>query len=229
MAREALPGPLPLAWGIVAGLAGLAGILALYRVLAVGTMSVGSPLVGVMGAGLPAAAGLLLGDAVSPLDLAGVACGLAAVAAVSWTRSGQARGELWRVLPLVVAAGIGFAGFYLAIDQAARAGGETWWPLVAARTGSVLGAAIAVARLRPGGRPSGRWPMIIAIGLGDLFGNAFFVMANAQGALSVAAVLSSLYPVATIVLARLVLGERLRPAQALGVALALVGVALIAA
>src|SRR3989337_1651196 len=180
-------------------------------------MSVGSPLVGVVGAGLPAAPGLLPGDAVSSLDLAGVACGLAAVAAVSWTPSGQGRGELRRVLPLVVAAGIGFAGFYLAIDQAARTGGETWWPRGAARAGSVLGAAIAVARLRPRGRPTGRWPMLIAIGLGALLGNAFFVMANAQGALSVAAVLSSLYPVATIVLARLVLGERLRRAQGLGV------------
>ena len=229
MARETLPGPVPLAWGLVAGLAGLGGVLALYQVLAVGTMSIGSPLVGVMGAGLPVVAGLLLGDAISALDLLGIACGLAAVAAVSWTRSSGGLGELRRVLPLVVAAGIGFAGFYLAIDQAARSGGETWWPLVAARAGSVLGVAIAAARLRPAGRPAGRWPMIVAIGLGDLLGNGFFVMANAQGALGVAAVLSSLYPVATIVLARLVLGERLHRAQALGVALALLGVALMAA
>jgi drug/metabolite transporter (DMT)-like permease len=82
---------------------------------------------------------------------------------------------------------------------------------------------------RPG-KPAigGRWPLIVAIGLGDLMGNAFFLLSNAQGALSVAVVLASLYPVTTIVLARLFLHERLRGGQLIGVAAALAGVVLIA-
>lgn len=228
---EPFPEPASLAWGALAGVSVLVAVVALYQVLAIGRMSVGSPLVAVVGAGLPAAVGLALGDRLSPGDLAGIACGLAAVVAVSWAGAGRAAspgaGDR-RIVVTAIVAGCGLAGFFLAIDQSAQLGGATWWPLAAARSATVVGIILAVARLRPSVPPARLWWPLIAVGLGDVLGNAFFVLANAQGALSVAVVLSSLYPVTTILLARLVLRERLRPVQALGVALALVGVVLMA-
>jgi drug/metabolite transporter (DMT)-like permease len=230
VAGEAVPPLTALFWGAVAGLAGLGGILALYRALADGTMGVASPIAAVIGAGLAAVVGILLGDHLEPTGLAGIACALLAIAVVSGLggRAGMGRPDL-ATLPLILAAGIGFAGFFLGIDQAVRAGGQVWWPLVAARVASVSVNVLVIARMgRGGSSPRGAWRLLVAVGLGDLLGNAFFVLANDQGALSAAAVLSSLYPVATVLLARLVLGERLRLGQAAGVGLALLGVVLIA-
>jgi drug/metabolite transporter (DMT)-like permease len=230
LARETLPPPAALFWGALAGLAGLGGILALYRALADGTMGVASPVAAVIGAGLAAVVGILLGDHLGPTGLAGIACALLAIAVVSGLGvRGRVGPSDLATLPLILAAGIGFAGFFLGIDQAVRAGGQVWWPLVAARVASVTVNLVVVARVGRGG-PSlvGSWRLLAAVGMGDLLGNALFVLANDQGALSVAAVLSSLYPVATVLLARLVLGERLRLGQAFGVGLALVGVVLIA-
>lgn len=230
IAREALPPPAALAWGAVAGLAALGGILALYRALADGTMGVASPVAAVIGAGLTAVVSILLGDRLGLTGVAGIVCALLAIAVVSGIGGGMRMGpsEL-ATLPLILAAGIGFAGFFLGIDQAVRAGGQVWWPLVAARAASVTVNLVVIARISRGGPPPfGAWRLLVAVGLGDLLGNAFFVLANHQGALSAAAVLSSLYPVATVALARLVLGERLRLGQAAGVGLALLGVVLIA-
>lgn len=229
LVREPMPGTAALAWGAVAGLAGLAGIVALYRVLADGTMSIASPVAGVIGAGLPVLAGFAFGDRVATTGLAGIACGLVAIAAVSGLGGGRPMGaEVRRMLPLILAAGVGFAGFFLGIDQAVRAGGMTWWPLVAARATTVAVSLVLVARSAAPGALGGSWRLLVLVGLGDLMGNAFFLLAHAQGALSTAVVLSSLYPVATVMLARLVLRERLQRGQAIGVGLALVGVVLIA-
>ena len=230
IAGEALPPPTALLWGAIAGLAGLGGILALYRALADGTMGVASPVAAVIGAGLAAVVGILLGDHLQPLGLVGIACALLAIAVVSGLGQGHRIGPSdLATLPLILAAGIGFAGFFLGIDQAVRAGGQVWWPLVAARVASVTVNLVVVARVgRGGSSPFGHWRLLAAVGMGDLLGNASFVLANDQGALSAAAVLSSLYPVATVLLARLVLGERLRLGQAVGVGLALLGVVLIA-
>jgi len=224
-----VPGAAPLAWGAVAGLAGLVGITALYRALADGTMGIASPIAALIGAALPAVAGLLLGDRLAPSGVVGIGCGLLAIVAVAAPGDRGAAGrDVRRSLPLILVAGLGFAGFYLGIDQAVRAGGATWWPLLAARAATVVVSFVVVGRLRLGGRLSGSWRMLVATGLGDLMGNAFFVLANAQGALSAAVVLSSLYPVTTVLLARVVLGERLHLGQAIGVGLALLGVVLIA-
>ncbi|MFI5253919.1 MAG: EamA family transporter [Candidatus Limnocylindrales bacterium] len=230
LAGERVPGALPLFWGAVAGLCGVSGVVAFYRALADGTMGIVSPVVAVIGAAVPTVVGILLGDRIAPPALAGIACALVAIVVVSGFTPGQRSGSVERAaLPLIVAAGLGFAGFFLGIDQAVRAGGEVWWPLVAARAASAVVSLVVVARiggLRPS--PWGEWRLLVAVGLGDLLGNAFFVLANDQGTLGAAAVLSSLYPVTTVLLARVVLGERLRVGQAIGVGLALLGVVLIA-
>ncbi|HSH22315.1 MAG TPA: EamA family transporter, partial [Candidatus Caenarcaniphilales bacterium] len=155
-------------------------------------------------------------------------------------------------LPLVIVAGLGFAGFFLFLDAAGAAGAGIWWSLVVVR---LVGVALvlsvlwwAIARLqgrslswRTGivlGVPRLRslsislLPVLLLFGLtgaGDLGGNAFFVLANQHDSLPVAVVLSSLYPVVTTILAAFVLRERLRPLQLAGIALTVVGVALIGA
>jgi drug/metabolite transporter (DMT)-like permease len=223
------------AWAAGAGVGGALGLLCLYRALAVGEMGVAAPLVGAIGAGIPVLASVALGEAVGATQAAGIGCALAAVVVVSLgSRSGTAG---WRVVPLVAAAGLGFATFYVAIDQAAGVSGHTWLPLLVARGSSLavfvgLGAARSI-RARPQRRTlrlvGAHWRLLLAVGLGDLGGNLFFVLANALGPLSIAVVLSSLYPVTTAALAWVVLRERLGRPQLAGALLAVAAIVLIAA
>jgi drug/metabolite transporter (DMT)-like permease len=229
------------AWAVVAGVGGSIGLASLYRALAVGDMSLVAPLTGAVGAGVPVVASFAVGETVGPAQAAGIGCALVAVVVVSISpRSGSGLGSdgaPWRVLPLVVAAGLGFASFYLAIDQAVAVGGHLWQPLLVARASSLavfvalmVGLALGKRPGRPGiGAVAMRWPLLLVAGIGDLGGNLFFVLANAISPLSIAVVLSSLYPVVTALLAAMVLGERLRPRQAAGALLALAAIVLIAA
>jgi drug/metabolite transporter (DMT)-like permease len=231
---EPMPPTAALTWALAAGVVGLVGISALYRLLADGRMSIGSPLVAVIGAGLPVLVALLLGERLPPSDLVGIVLGLAAVVL---SRSSYARPTRTAVPtaapPACDRGGSGIALFYLLVDRAASDGAGPWWILAGARATTVGLVLVALLVARPA-RPAVAdvtWVAVataMAVGLGDLLGNAFFLASNAEGALSVAVVLSSLYPVTTIILARAFLHERLRGGQLIGVAAALVGVVLIA-
>lgn len=251
LSGEPAPGSASLLWAALAGLAGLAGVACFYRALATGEMSLAAPLTAVIGAGVPAVVGLVAGDVLEPLQLLGMACGLAAVAVVSRSAgspAAEARSrQTARSLPLILVAGLGFAAFFLAIGQATDlGGGAIWWPLLAARAITVAVAVIVLAGLRAGpsgrSRPSAlagaRTPLLALVataglpiglaGLGDFGGNGFFLIAQGDGVFSLAVILSSLYPVTTVILAAGLLHERLTWMQLGGVALALVGVVLIA-
>ena len=123
---EPVPPPEALAWGLAAGVVGLVGASAFYRVLADGRMSIGSPLVAVIGAGLPVLVALLFGERLPPSDLAGIVLGLIAVVLVSMpARTGAQRdhGRLdRRLLALAILAGAGLAGFFLLVDRSAALG-----------------------------------------------------------------------------------------------------------
>lgn len=245
---EVMPGPASLAWATVAGLAGLGGIVAFYQVLASGEMSLAAPLVAVISAGVPAGVGVVAGERLDPSQGIGLICGLAAVVVVSRAAAAptaEARSrETVRSLPLVVCAGSGFAGFFLAIHQATQTGdGSIWWPLMTARVATVGVAAavligLAVWRHRRGAQSpatprawataAGVGALLTLAGVADFSGNGLFLVAQSEGAFSLAVILSSLYPVVTAILAARVLGERLTRGQLSGVALALVGVVLIA-
>lgn len=225
---EPFPGIVPIAVAALAGAIGFVGLLAFYRALAGGTMSLVAPVSAVIGAGLPVVAGALGGDRLSPNEAAGIAIALVAVALVSRPAAdaGVGRGGL----ALALVAGAGFGGFFIVIDLAVHAGAQTWWPVVASRSATIVaGSAVAFAQGRAGAIVRQASPIMLMAGIADTLGNVLFLLANAQGALGIAAVLASMYPATTVLLAWIVLGERLARVHIAGVALVFVGIALIAA
>ena len=252
---EPLPATSSLLYAAAASVIGVTGLGFFYYALSRGTMGVVAPLAALIGAGLPVLLAVFGGEQVPALRWAGIVMALGAVVLISLPGGERTSGERRRLridlgeLPLVVLSGLGFAGFFIFIDRATSAG-ETWWPMTVVRAvgASLVLGATAVAILRADG-PSLRERVVHVLGLrrlrgrsvagfslvavfavaglGDLGGNVFFVLAKHAGAFSVAVVLSSLYPVITAIIARLVLNERLRPLQLLGVALAAVSLPLL--
>jgi drug/metabolite transporter (DMT)-like permease len=214
---------------LAAGVCQLAGIAALYRALAIGTMSVISPISASGAAALPVIVGLATGERPGALAFAGMAA--AFVGVMLATRSGERSGggSPRQALVLSAVAAAGFGGFFVGMDAAVD-DADPFWALFTARAaaGAVLVSVLLL--LRPGIRAApADLPALALIGLLDIGANACFTLGTETGLLSVVAVLASLYPVATVVLARALLGERLALVQGVGVGIALAGVALIAA
>jgi drug/metabolite transporter (DMT)-like permease len=226
---SAAPTPRDYAWGALAGLAGGAGLAGLYAALARGRMSVVAPITAVCALGVPVLVGLALGERPSGLALAGVVLGVLAVMLLGRTREepGAARGGAGAV-PLALGAGLVIGVFMALLGKIdPRAG---LWPLASARLVSLAlfgGAAVLTGRLRPPDLP--RLALMTSSGVLDMAANAFFVLATRGGLLTLAATLSALYPATTVLLARLVLGERLAPGQGPGLAAAGLAIVLIVA
>ena len=222
---EAPPGPADVAWAALAGVLGAAGILALYAALAAGRMGIVAPVSGVLAAAVPVAVGIVLDGLPSPLVLVGMLAAAGAVVLVSRVAGGPA--GTGSGLRLALAAGFGIGLFNVAITRTDDA--IVFGSLVVARLTSALAvlAVLAAGRRRPAA-PRSLAPAILAIGVLDMAGNAGFLLAAQTGPLSVAAVLSSLYPVTTVVLAGLLLRERVDRGHAAGILLALVAIVLIA-
>lgn len=219
--------PGALAWGLASGLAGGAGLLVFYRALAEGPMSVVAPVSGLMAAVVPAAVGVASGDRLSLTAFAGIGLCLVAICFVSMEKgSGPVRRLSGPIL--AVLAGTGFGAFFVLIQHGDDG---TLWPLVASKAISVVmvGVAAAVAGHGPARVLRDRVTLGIALLAGslDVLGNALYVFAARAGMLSIAGVLSSLYPASTVLLARLVYGERLRPIQRIGLVVAVAGVGLV--
>lgn len=231
--QSAAPSRRDLLWGGLAGLTGGVGVALLYRALAVGTMAVVAPTTAVCAVMIPVGFEALFEKPPSPLTTVGIALALVAIVLVSQpdgrpTAVSDATER--RMLPsgiwLAFASGVAIGLFFLLLARTSSSAGL--WPLVAARVVSVsLFAVIAVA-----GRQSLRLDvsnMRIAMSGGalDMLANALYVFATRYGSLSVVVTLSSLYPASTVVLARVVLGERLSRTQSAGVGCALGAIALI--
>lgn len=207
--------------GLAAGIAGVVGLAALYRGMSLGSMGLVTALSGAGSLAIPLAVGALLGAAVPPLQLVGVSCAAGAAAAAS----GASRGELGRqAIMLAGLAAVGFGAWYVLIDLAAQ-GGDPLWALVLSRTASA-GIALTIAW---GRSERGSYPVriVIVAGLFDVGGNALYVVASDQMPIGLAAALTGLYPIVTMLLARFILGERLPRLGQVGVALALLGIVLI--
>jgi drug/metabolite transporter (DMT)-like permease len=222
--RPSPPSPAGYGLGIAAGVSGVIGLAAFYRALAVGTMGLVAP-ISALGALLPLAIDLAAGRSPGAVALAGMAVALAGAALASSAPGPASR----RGLGLAAVAAFGFGGFFVLLAESADDGGALW-SIIAARSGSVPLALLAMAVVGAGVAMGQRvWPLVVAAGILDVSANLMFAAGSQHGLVSVVAVLGSLYPVATVGLAAMVLHERLGRLQAVGTGVALAGVVLIAA
>jgi drug/metabolite transporter (DMT)-like permease len=218
-----------LAWGLLGGVFGGAGISLLYHALSIGKMGVVSPITAVLAAIVPVAVGVVRGDPLHWFQLAGIGCAFVAVALISFSREPTGEREFaTKGVKEAILSGIAIGGFFLVLGLSrSSAGMDT---LLAARVGSSLFLLLLAGVTRTTLRPSpGSLGTLLLIGAVDMTANILFVVAAQTGALAISAVLTSLYPASTVFLARAVLKERLQLSQKIGVGLALAGVALIAA
>jgi len=223
-----------LAWGAVAGAGGTLGAFALYLGFRYAAFSVAGPLSAVGTAGFSVLAGLLLGERPSTLALIGIVLALPAIVGVSASAAGEevpqegARGRPAAGVAAGLVAGACFALLLIGLNRAGSGGGL--WPVAAAEAAELAVAVTAAAVTRnlrlPGWRP-GRFAVMA--GVTGAAGTILYFFASHDGFLAVTAVLTSLYPASTIVLARILLGERLTRLRLAGLTLAAVCVALIAA
>jgi drug/metabolite transporter (DMT)-like permease len=214
--------------GLSAGVCGAVGIASFYAALAGGKMSIVSP-VSACSALVPVVLALASGERPSGLALAGAAIALTgAVMASMHEYTGEEPGSrLAVVLAAVAASGIG--GFLFLIGHAAS-GGHTLPALIGARVGSLgILTVVSVAREQPLLVPVRSFPAVAAIGLLDSAANGLFAVATEHGYLSIVSVLGSVYPIVTVLLAQVLLHERLSRVQTVGVAVALAGVAMVSA
>ncbi len=217
-----------LLYGAAAGLASIAGLTALYRGLAVGAMSVVAP-IGAAGAVIPVAVGLGRGEQPSWLQGLGMAVVLAGVVLASRepgrdsTHSTLAAGAR-----LGIASALCLGLFYVAFDGASE-GSVSWAVLMQRATFVALVLPVAFVLRRRLSMPGRHVPAVIVVGLLDVGALALLAEATTRGLVSVVSVIASLYPVTTVVLAHLLLGERIAPSQRVGVAGAFAGVALVTA
>ena len=217
-----------LLWGIPAGICGGVGIALFYHSLSIGKMGVLSPFTAVLAAALPVIAGRFLGERLSATQAVGIVVSLVAIVLIYLSTDDDGKREFaTEGLREAVLAGFAFGGFYVFLARSQAHGGLELLTVARVTSISVL-ALIAVAwkvSLRGIREAQGA---VVAAGLTDMTANVLYVLAAYQGMLSLAAVLTSLYPATTVGLARIVLKERMSGIQWLGALVALVGVACIA-
>ncbi len=220
-----LPGSLSFdlaGWAIAAGAVGAAGMVMFYGALARGTMGIVSPLTAVMSAGIPVVVGLVLGESLGWVAIVGIIAAAVAVILIS-----RERGEHLRTSPLslglALGSGIGF-GFYLTVLGLAPVDSGIWTATIARAVSSVLVITAAIIALRPRWQSPFPWVIVLVAGSLDALANGIFQLAAQRGDLAIVAVIGSLYPAATLFLARVFLRERMSMVQASGVALALAAI-----
>ncbi|GAC1630042.1 MAG: DMT family transporter [Ktedonobacteraceae bacterium] len=221
--REPFPQPLDIVWGAVAGLVGAIGLVAFYSALSVGQMGIAAPVSAILTAGLPVIFGAFIEGPPGLIQVGGFILALIAVGLISRPERLKGRPE---GLGLALLAGLGFGCFFILISRVSHT--AIFWPLAVARLTSVAFLLLMVGIQRQPVWPAkGVTHLVLLAGGLDAIGNAFFVLATHAGRLDVAAILSSLYPAATVILATLVLRERVTRTQAIGIFLALVAIPLI--
>ena len=222
-----------LLWGAAAGVALTIGLTQLYQALALGKMSLAAPVTAVLAVVFSGCVGVLAGDRLSLSAFAGIALALAAIILISQDGAPKSAppndaAHSSPVFPIAVSAGVFIGVFFVALKQSSAASGLL--PLASARlTALVVLALVALSRRSPlRVRRDAVW-LILLGGTLDILANVLYVLAARHGMLTIAATLTSLYPASTIILARLVLGERLRTIQIAGLSCAGIGVVLIGA
>ena len=218
-------------WGVGAGLTGGLGVALLYYGLAVGRVSVVAPVTAVCAITIPVVVAMALGERPGALAISGIAIAVLSVGLIS--RQGEPAGASPgtvgvrdRSIVIALASGVAIGFFLVCLGRAGTRSGL--WPLLVARAASTfalaaaaLGAKIDLAVPRP------VLPLVLACGAIDVLANALYLVAAGNGPLGLVATLASLYPATTVLLARLVLRERLRPVQSLGLGCAAVAIVMI--
>jgi len=215
----------------LAGLTGSIGVALLYKALAIGPMSVVAPVTAVCAVIVPLVVGLLQGEQLATLAALGVAVAIVAVGLLGMTPAAPGstpQADVARGVRVALASGVAVGGFLVTLGQTSAAAGL--WPLAVSRLVSVtLFAAMALGLRQAPIVPRGAMAPAIACGGLDMVANALYLIAVREGQLSLIATLASLYPASTVLLARVVLGERLGRWQQVGVASAVAAIVLIVA
>jgi drug/metabolite transporter (DMT)-like permease len=221
---EPVPTGLDLLWSVAGGVCGVIGITALYRGLAVGRMGVVAPVTGVLAAVIPVTFGFATEGLPAPAVVLGI--GTALVAVILVTRApghheDRPSGIRWALL-----SGAGIGLFNICIGQ--LSGDGAFAPLVIIRLVQAIVLGVLIVAWRQPWRVERRlWLPLVAVGLLDMTGNAAFILATQAGQLAIASILSSLYPVVTVLLAIVILHERLTRSHAVGIVLTGVAIVLI--
>lgn len=213
-------------WAIPAAVSGTLGLWAFYRGMAVGAVSVVAPIAGVS-AIVPVAIGIATGDRPSLWQYVGMALVLPGVGLAAREHH-EGKVQLAAGVPLAVVAAIGFGGYFVPMHAAGKV--DFWWASLVFRATTLAVVAVCVLAVRaPVALTRADVVYVALVGIGDTLGNVFYAASSGHGLVSVTAVLASLYPIATIVLARFVLHEQVDRSQQVGIAATLAGVVLVSA
>ena len=221
--EEPWPSARSLAWACAAGVVGGLALPAFYKALAIGKMGIGAPVTSVLAAAVPVIVAAFTQGLPRPIQVAGLLLALAALWLIS-RPDGKIRSE---GLGLALFAGLGFGAFLVFIHLAGMEG--VYWPMATMLGSSLVLSAIILIAQRGSLPGPGALLVVVTAGFLDTFGNVFFVLASKYGRLDVAAILSSLYPAVTVMLAWLFLKEQITRLQTAGMTAALVAVPLITA
>jgi drug/metabolite transporter (DMT)-like permease len=222
---ETFPQGADLGWAVAAGFAGVVGISSLYRGLAVGRMGVVAPTTGVLAAVIPVVVGFVTEGIPDRMVVVGIVVALLAVVLVTrapgHVDDDRPSGIWWALL-----GGTMIGLFNVCVGQ--FSGDGALLPLVIVRLVQSLLLAAAIVLLRQPWRMSGDLlPKLVIVGVLDMVGNAAFILAAQTGQLAIAAVLSSLYPVTTVILAITILRERVTRSHLVGIGLTALAIVLI--
>jgi len=216
-----------LLWSLAGGVAGLAGVALLYSALAVAPMNIVSPITAVMSAVVPVFAGVLRGERPHLLAWLGIVLGLGAVALISRQPEDHPHGPVdWRPLSMAILAGVGFGAYFVCLASAADDSGM--WPVVISRLCSavlVVPLVLIVGKFVRLSRPA--FGLAALAGVLDATANWAFLLASRNGLLSLAGVITALYPAGTVLLAMSVLKERSGQLQRVGFGVAIAAVVLL--
>jgi uncharacterized membrane protein len=218
-----------LLWGVASALTGGIGVALLYRALAIGAMAVVAPTTAVCAVAIPVVVSFLFGERLLPLAAAGIGLGMASIVLVSQQTAAPEREGLEKRrsgVGIALVSGVMIGFFFLCLAQTRTEAGM--WPLLVARGVSVIMFGGVVLVTKQSIRMSGRLVFLASLcGLLDMLANALYLVAAREGPLSLVVTLSSLYPASTVLLARVVLRERLNLLQLSGVGCALAAIVLI--
>jgi drug/metabolite transporter (DMT)-like permease len=225
---EPFPGSRVWIFSLLAGALGTMGLILLYHSMTIGLMSIAAPVSALLAAALPVFIGIFRDGLPKALTLLGFAFALLAVWMISQGKGGFADILAHLAdLKLPLLAGIGFGLYFVFMHEATNTGARIW-PMIASRSGGLILITLYMLFTRTSWKvdDASSWPVIALNGVLDISGNLFFILAGQAGRLDVAAVLSSLFPGSTVLLAWIILKERLTRNQWIGILFALIAIVL---